>query len=70
MDLWRRDEVLNALLAHPIAELRVPELGAPDPLLLLLHPAPALECESHGPLEVFVGDLCLSVRVEELEQPI
>ena len=70
LDLRRRDELLDTVLADPVAEVRVAELGAPDPLLLLLHSAPALEREPHRPFEVLVGDLHLRIRVEQLEQPV
>ena len=70
LDLRRRDEVLDAVFADPVAELRVAELRASDPLLLLLHSPPALEREPHRPLEVLVRDRHLRVRVEQLEQPV
>ena len=50
------DELLDAVLADAVAELRVAELGAADALLLLLDPPAALQRQPDRPLEVLVGD--------------
>ena len=57
LQLWRRDEVLDAVVAHGVAELRVTELRRADPLLLLLDPAAALQGQPHRPFEVLVRNL-------------
>src|SRR5204863_3442326 len=43
LDLGRGDKLFHPILADAIAELRVPKLGATDPLLLLLDSPPTLE---------------------------
>ena len=64
LQFGRDDELLNAVLAHRVAELRVAELGGPDPLLLFLDPAAAFQGQPDGPFQVFVGDRIVRARDE------
>jgi hypothetical protein len=70
LDLRRRHEVLDAVLTHAVAELRVPEFRTADSLLLFLDSPPTLEREANRPLQILLRDLCLRVRVEEFEKPV
>ena len=56
LQLGRDHELLDAVLAQRVAELRVAELGGADPLLLLLDPATALQRQPHRPFQVLVGN--------------
>ena len=49
VQLGRDHELLHPVLAHRVAELRVAKLGGPDPLLLFLDPAAALQRQSATP---------------------
>jgi len=56
LQFGRDDELLDAVLAQRVAELRVPKLGGADPLLLFLDPAAALQRQPDGPFEVRLGN--------------
>ena len=62
LQLRRRDELLDPVEAHGIAELGVAELGRADPLLLFLHAAAHLQREPHGPFQILVRDVAFGVR--------
>jgi hypothetical protein len=64
LDLGRCDESLESVLAHLIAEERVSELRAADPLLLFLYTAPALESQPDRPFEVLVGNFHRRIWIE------
>ena len=67
---FRRDhELLNAVLAERVTELRVAELGRSDPLLLFFHPATAFQREPHGPFQVVVRHRIIGRGMNQLEQP-
>src|SRR5205809_977876 len=54
VDFWRDHKVLNAVRADLIAEVRIAELCAPNPLLLLLDSPPAFHREPDRPFKVFI----------------
>ena len=66
LKLGSGDEGLNSLCAHPVGELGVAKLGAPDALLLLFDPAAALHREANGPLDVLVWNRGVHAGMEEL----
>ena len=52
LKLGRGDELLHAVVAHDVAEMRVSKLRRPDPLLLFLHAPARLQRKAHRPLQV------------------
>jgi hypothetical protein len=49
-------ELLDAFGAHRVAEVRIPELGGTDALLLFLDPPTYFERQANSPLQVLVAD--------------
>ena len=70
LQLRRDHELLHAVLAQRVAELRVAELGGADPLLLFLYPATALQRQPHRPFQVFIRHRVVGRRVHQLEQAV
>ena len=70
LEFGRRHEPFDAILAHRVTEMGVPELGTPDPLLLLFDSSTALKSQAERPLNVFVWNFCFPVRVEEFQQTV
>ena len=52
----RDDELLHAIVAQRVAEMRIAELRRPDALLLLLDAASALQGQPDAPFQVLFGD--------------
>ena len=64
----RRDELLNAVNAHRVAEVRVPEFTLETSLLLFLDAASGFECEPNDRLEVVVGDLNRRIGEQQFQE--
>ena len=51
VQLWRSHELLDSVLAHRVAEVRVPEFALEYPFLLLLDPAAGFESDTNQYLQ-------------------
>jgi hypothetical protein len=63
------DEDLHSVRSECVAEIGVAELALKDSFLLLLDPAPALQRKLDDPLQVFIREGRMRIRVKKLYKP-
>src|SRR3972149_7514738 len=68
LELGSRNEPLNAIRSHDVAEVRASKLRRADPFLLLLDSASGFHRNPHSPFDVLIGDLGLDIGIEELKE--
>src|SRR5207249_5708612 len=69
LEFGRDHELLDAVLAERVGELRVAKLGGDDSFLLFLHTAAAFHRQPQRPFEVFFGNGQLGRGMDQLHQP-
>src|SRR5204862_8268854 len=63
------DDLLDPVNAERVTECAIAEFARKDPLLLLFHASPHLECRAHDAIQRLVRNAHFAIGKEQLDQP-